>query len=116
MITLDLPYPPSANKLWRNVGGKTLKSGHYRAWLHEGTLAIMVARPGKILGRYHLEIKATAPDRRARDIDNIIKPLGDLLVSAGVVADDNLAKSVYAEWADEPLKGGAIRVTLREAA
>ena len=35
---IRLPWPPSANRLWRNFGGKVLKSAHYRAWQREVAL------------------------------------------------------------------------------
>jgi crossover junction endodeoxyribonuclease RusA len=116
VTTLTLPYPPSANRLWRNVKGKTLKSGHYRLWLTEAGWSVREQRPKSIPGAYRLTISAVRPDNRARDIDNLIKPISDLLKAAGVIEDDSLAKSVFAIWADvPPVKGGAITVHLEAA-
>lgn len=36
-----------------------------------------------------MTIKASPPDRRARDLDNILKALLDALAHAGVYADDS---------------------------
>lgn len=113
MTTLTLPYPPSANRLWRNLKGKTVKSAEYRQWLHDGTVMIIAQRPRKMLGAYHLKVVATRPDRRQRDIDNLLKPVGDLLALCGVISNDCMAQSVYAGWSDVgPIPGGAVVVTL----
>lgn len=114
MIRLSLPYPPSANRLWRNFKGRSIKSAEYRDWLNRGQAAIIDACiGGQFSGPYHLEIQATRPDRRARDIDNLIKPTSDLIATAGLVTNDSNAQSVKASWAKgEPKKGGALHVWL----
>jgi crossover junction endodeoxyribonuclease RusA len=114
MISLSLPYPPSANRLWRNFNGRSIKSAEYRKWSDAASIAILQAKIGKSFGGpYHLEIQAVRPDRRARDIDNIIKPVGDAIAAAGLVRNDSDAQSIKASWAKgEPIKGGAIHVWL----
>lgn len=118
MITVNLPYPPSANRLWRAVRGRQIKSAEYRAWLVEAQAAITQARIcASMPGAYHLEIHATRPDWRARDLDNLIKPLGDAIAAAGLVINDSKAVSIFAVWSpDPPVKGGAITVNLKAAA
>lgn len=117
MITLSLPFPPSANRLWRAFRGRQIKSAEYRAWLLKAQAAIESACiGGSIPGAYHLEIHATRPDRRARDLDNLIKPLSDSLAAAGLVLNDSKAASIFAAWSPSaPVKGGAITINLRPA-
>lgn len=116
MISLTLPYPPSANKLWRAVQGRNIKSGHYREWLSRCAACIAMHQPEKLTGPYVLTILATPPDRRARDIDNLIKPTSDALALAGVVSNDSQCRSVTARWSGaEPVPHGAITVTLEAA-
>lgn len=110
---ISIPYPPSANRLWRNVGGKTIKSEEYRLWLDAASWEIRAQRPRRVDGPYTLEIIADAPDRRGRDIDNLIKPISDVLKLAGVYADDKAARKVSAEWSDAaPAKGAQVRATV----
>jgi crossover junction endodeoxyribonuclease RusA len=45
-----------------------------------------------------LAIEAVRPDKRRRDIDNLIKPVSDLLCSIGVIEDDSYCEKVSAEW------------------
>ena len=97
---LNLPYPPSANRLWRMAGqGKApFKSAEYSSWLSHAGLLVNSQKPGCVEGPYALHIAAGKPDNRQRDIDNLIKPIGDLLQAAGVVTNDYLCQSVSAEW------------------
>ena len=109
--------PPSANSMRAHfiAGGKvrSVKSKPYAAWKETTAWEIKARRPGKIDGPYRLSIAAQRDwrSKRARDIDNIIKPVSDALVAAGVVADDSLAESVSAKWADN-LGGPAVVVLI----
>lgn len=121
MITLSLPYPPSANKLWRYVNGRAIKSADYRRWLNEALVAIPLDARGKITGRCSIEIRADRPDRRARDLDNLLKPSLDALKPPkdaplkGVITDDSLVAPLSIDWtSDEPVSGARVHVTIRE--
>ena len=107
MITLNFTYPPSANRMWRNVKGKTLKSADYRAWLAANAHARIeqltpAERSVTFPGHYAMMVQARAPDKRRRDLDNLLKPVGDLLQHVGLVADDCNMRGVVAAWADGP--------------
>lgn len=116
MIVLHIPYPPSANNLYKNIRRGRAKTARYKAWLNEAGWEVKAQHPGKIAGRYILTILATPPDRRARDADNLIKPVSDLLKACGVIEDDRLAKSVSAGWSDVPAtKGAKVRVCVEPA-
>lgn len=118
MIVLSLPYPPSANRIWRNVRGKTLKSAEYRTWLASALVWIKSANRTLplIRGPYRLTVTATRPDRRARDLDNLLKPISDCLTQAGVIEDDSNAASILLAWSEAaPIKGGAISIVVEAA-
>lgn len=109
--------PPSANAMRSHFidGGKvrSVKSKTYAKWKKDAAWEIAAARPGKISGPYRLSIAAQRDwrSKQARDIDNIIKPVSDALVAAGIVTDDSLAESVSAKWADN-LGGPAVVVLI----
>jgi crossover junction endodeoxyribonuclease RusA len=117
VIQISLPYPPSANRLWRAVKGRQIKSAEYRVWLTRAYLACIAAGQGAISGEYEMEIVAVRPDRRLRDIDNLIKPISDAIAAAGLIDNDSRAHSVKAAWSrTEPTKGAGVFVTIKEAA
>lgn len=111
--------PPSANGMRKSFvkGGKVIsvKSGEYAAWLDCILPEIMAQRVGRVIGSYALSLAVQRHwrSKRARDIDNIIKPVSDALVKAGVVKDDSLAESVSAKWVDD-LGGHAVVAVIHE--
>lgn len=115
-VLLAIPYPPSANRLWRNVGGRTIKSAAYRQWIDAAGWEVRKQRPRGIIGRYHMTLTATAPDKRWRDIGNLEKATSDLLAAVGVVENDRLCRRLVLEWADAIVPGGALTVHLSEVA
>jgi crossover junction endodeoxyribonuclease RusA len=98
LVELTLPLPPSANAIWRSNRGHVHKSAAYKAWLTEAGWEVRSQHPDKIEGAYRLSIEATRPDKRRRDIDNLIKPVSDLLCFVGINEDDYFCQKVSAEW------------------
>lgn len=95
-LVLSLPWPPTVNTYWRSVmsgplAGRVLISERGREY--RKTVATLVATesvPRRALtGKLAVDIHAMPPDRRTRDLDNLLKGLLDSLVSAGVLADDS---------------------------
>jgi crossover junction endodeoxyribonuclease RusA len=95
---LSLPYPPSANHLWRSNRGRVHKSPKYEKWLYAAGIMALAAKPRGIIGAYKLSIAAVRPDNRRRDLDNIIKPINDLLKAVGVIEDDSDCEMICARW------------------
>lgn len=121
MVRLTITdMPPSANGLRktfvRNGKPVSVKTDVYAAWREAALWEIASQKPGKVSGPYSLSIAVQRNWRtkRARDIDNMIKPVSDALVKAGIVQDDSLAESVSARWADD-LGGKAVVVIIQEA-
>lgn len=95
---LHLPYPPSANRLWRRSGRRIHKGAEYANWLVDaGFTAIKQRQPG-IVGKYKISINAVRPDKRRRDLDNIIKAISDLVKSVGIIDDDCDCEQISARW------------------
>jgi crossover junction endodeoxyribonuclease RusA len=84
-----LPYPPSANNIWRSVGGRVLLSKQARAY-RENVIAAVLSQgpPPRLAGRLYVLVYASPPDKRRRDMQNIEKALFDALEHAGVYLDD----------------------------
>ena len=103
-VVVTLPYPPSANRLWRFVKGcaTPLKSREYRDWLARAEAAIPLTARNLIRGPHRIDIAVDRPDRRARDLDNLTKPtldaLKDTKLLKGVIRDDSDALSISIRW------------------
>ncbi|MDX8384420.1 MAG: RusA family crossover junction endodeoxyribonuclease [Ghiorsea sp.] len=107
-----LPYPPSLNRYYRNVKGRTLISAQGRAYRQE-----VVALLHKYRGTYHesaklsIEITAYMPDRRKRDLDNLFKGLLDAIEHSGVIHDDSQFNSLRIRRG-EVVKNGRVDVAI----
>lgn len=88
--TIELPWPPSINCYWRRNGSRYFisKEGqNYRELVIYSCFQYRNIFNNE--DRLALEIDAYPPDKRRRDLDNILKSLGDSLQHAGVYQDDN---------------------------
>jgi len=100
-LNLTLPFPPSVNTYWRSV----VINGRVRVLIsqkgREYRKAVAVAVAGtKWKGgsrRLAVEVSAHMPDKRKRDLDNLLKATLDALSSAGIYEDDSQIDILYIE-------------------
>jgi len=89
------------------------RSAEYSAWRNEAIWSIKAqARGARIDGGYIIDVAFQRPDRRRRDLDNLLKALSDALVDAEVLADDSDAQEIHLCWRGE---GRACEVILAPA-
>lgn len=116
MIILDLPYPPTVNTYWRNItkgklAGRVLISEKGRAYRKTIQELVLEAGRVRVNGRISVAIDAYMPDRRKRDLDNILKALLDSIVHAGVIEDDSLIDRITLTRR-EVIKGGKVTIAI----
>ena len=99
MIKIILALPPSVNNLWRTTAtGGMYRSKKYTAWRKTAILNAMLQSGRKrIDGPYKLTLEAVRPDKRKRDLDNLLKAASDCLVEAGII-DDSQCEHIEARW------------------
>ena len=115
--TFVLDTPPSTNNLFINKkGGGRFKAPAYADWLKAAGWQLNAQRAKHMPGRVKVIIRAIRVDNRRRDIDNIIKPVLDLLVKQKVIEDDRYVEAIAAEWSSSDLKGCSVTVVSLEAA
>ncbi len=90
-LRVALPYPPSVNHLYSRWRGRVVKSAVGRRYALRCAEHVWAARLGPPRWvppeRLSIEVHVHPPDRRRRDLDNILKALGDA-VAAGLGIDD----------------------------
>lgn len=122
-----LPYPPSVNHIWRHV----VIRGVVRTLLSaEGRKYRVAAREGitgePLTGRLAVRVIVYPPDRRKRDLDNVLKSLDALsqeinkktgkVVFPGVWLDDSQIDILHVVRGPVHREGGYVRVHVREIA
>jgi len=112
LVRLCLPYPPSVNHYYRHVGNKTLISREGREFRGRVKGVVDAAGFPPLSGPMVCDICVTRPDRRRRDIDNLIKATLDAMQHAAVYADDCEVVDLRIRWfGEEP---GAVVVLTRQ--
>lgn len=86
-MKLTLPFPPSMNHYWRRCG-HIMHISEAGKRFRKDVQAVVGLRPRTISGRVSVSVTVFAPDRRVRDIDNLLKPMLDALTHSGIWLDD----------------------------
>ena len=96
MIKLTLPAPPTVNTYYRRNKGQGMhispRGKQYRADVMQ---ICAQANVKPFTGRLALKIGYAPPDRRKRDIDNIIKAVQDSLAYGGCMLDDEQVDDLH---------------------
>jgi len=113
MEVYTLPYPPSVNHYWRRVGARTIISREGRNYRRRvcGLLAAEGAEERS--GPLEVKVEVYPPDRRRRDVDNVLKALLDAMEKGGAYGDDSQIVRLIAEKR-EPVQNGRTLVKIRE--
>jgi Holliday junction resolvase RusA-like endonuclease len=93
-ISFVLPFPPSVNSIRTVARGRMISSAAYRDWQQEAGAHLVYqgfqAVDGILIpGQVEVEIEFGRSSKRKFDIDNHAKPILDLLVTYGLIEDDN---------------------------
>lgn len=119
MIELELPMPPSANRYWRYVNGKVLKSKQARDYIKiigDLWMVYKAQKKAKAFGkdqRLQIYIQVFPPNRIRRDLDNLLKVLMDSLEHAGLFTNDEQIDDIRI-MRMEIYPGGKMVICLRE--
>jgi len=112
-ITITLPWPPSVNHYWRASGVRRFISEEGQLF-RSVTIVKSHMHKGSYINNEKLSVlvEAYPPDRRRRDLDNILKSLLDALQHAKVYADDNQIDKISVWRCPMLREGGKVVVTI----
>ena len=130
-VVIVLPWPPSVNRYYRSISkgklaGRVLVSQEGRTYRQEVAVMLDRRRLPMIRDRMRISIEAFPPDRRRRDLDNLLKasldalvfgvPIAFLLlfvyVFGGAIEDDSLIDDLRIRRG-EVREGGELRIHIQ---
>ena len=80
----------------------TFRSKEYVAWKSAAVWHISAqSKRQRVAGPFSFTLYVRRPDKRKRDLDNLIKVCLDALEAAGVIDGDHLCERLDAEWVYE---------------
>lgn len=115
-VVVTMPWPPSVNRYWRHISkgalaGRVLISREGRAFRESVRAAALQSRVQRVEGRLRVRVTAYPPDRRARDLDNLLKAPLDALQHCGIIDDDSAIDALVIERA-HVIPDGALTVSV----
>lgn len=123
-IVVDLPYPPSVNKIWRSTAAISSKRVYlapsYVLWKTHADALLMSERgwtKKRLAGPFEIEIDLCCPAKHPRgDLDNRIKAVLDYLQRAEIVSNDKYCQRLLVQWVEQERAPHGCRVILRPCA
>jgi len=115
MKTLVLPYPPSANRYWRNVKGRMVVSAEARAYRHAVSMRLLMQSMPLLECDVAVSVAVYRPAKRG-DLDNTLKVLLDALKGFAYLDDSQVTRLTAERFEDKANPRAEVVVTAREAA
>lgn len=102
ILTVDLPFPVSVNRVWRSGNKRVFRSPQYMAWLKEAHGCWLQQRSQYktwgLRGYYAVTITLCPPDNRHRDLGNFEKVCSDFAQAAGIIENDRFCRRLVIEY------------------
>ena len=111
---IRLPLPPSVNRYWRTFRGRVLVSADGREYRRVVGMHVAASERGPMFSApVYVAIVLNPPDKRRRDLDNVLKALLDSLTAAGVWGDDSQVDGLRITRGDRK-EGGSVYVAITD--
>ncbi|MCK4982573.1 MAG: RusA family crossover junction endodeoxyribonuclease [Victivallaceae bacterium] len=113
-MEFEPPYPPSVNHYYRHVGPRVLISRAGRKYREVVVSFFRSCGIKPLNGRIELFLEAYPPDRRRRDLDNLLKCVLDAMEHAGAYHDDSQIVKITAEKHKPMPPDGMLYIRIKE--
>ena len=114
-ITIDLPRPPSLNRLWTYGRRRVFKSKRYTAWIKQADKHLMIAPKRKgVKGKFKITMFISGK-RKDSDLDNFWKATLDWLQGVNLIENDCLCVEQHAYLVDKSEAPLGMRIFLDSA-
>lgn len=110
MISFKLPYPPTINHYYGQHGTRRYIKQDGICFRSDVKKIVGLVKP--IEGNIYLKVFVMMPDKRKRDLDNILKATQDALTHSGIWVDDSQITHLEV-IKKEMIKGGMIIVEIK---
>ena len=115
IISFSLPYPMSQNQAYRNVPGRgRAYTKSAMKWLNDAAVVLASQHVRGVKGPVKISYRIGRPDKRRRDISNLVKVMEDCLVKNGVIEDDSLVEAFAISW-DQDVTGAEVKIITCDA-
>jgi crossover junction endodeoxyribonuclease RusA len=112
VVKYTLPWPPSINNYYAPVSGRMILKKPGRAYKKLVQQIVLLNPQPRLVGKLAIDLVLCEPDKRRRDIDNVLKAVLDSLTSSGAYTDDSQIRKLFVEFG-EAVKLGVVHVSLR---
>ena len=113
-MIFKFPYPPSLNHLYATFKGRRILSATGRKYKKAvADIVLLTPDTKKLSGSVYIDIQVYVPDKRRRDLDNIVKIIFDSLGNAGLFEDDSQVDE-FRVTRKEKVKDGYVIVEVKE--
>lgn len=86
-IMIELPWPPTVNTYFTVARGRKILSSKGRKYKKD--IVARFSSKSPLTGRLKVELLAYPPDKRKRDLDNLVKAVLDALDESNIFEDDS---------------------------
>lgn len=104
MTLLHLPFPPPLSACFTNAPKRgRVPTKRYKDWQAEALHEIKAQKVKPVAGHVSVFVRLVAPDKRARDGDNLLKATLDTIKKAGLIEDDSnrFVRRLSVAWSEE---------------
>lgn len=115
-IELFLGWPPSINNYYSHTSHGAFINSRGKKYRHDVCSAVHDQLPGITLpGKLHVEIVCWEPDRRKRDLDNLMKATLDAITHSGLWEDDSQIDQLCVYRGSVSTKNGMLGLRINPA-